>query len=175
MAQKFTVLSGLTVSGVSSLGIFGALFWLFDRRVWRVRWLRRWLLVPDLNGTWECSGEMTQKDGDRVSYPWNGTVTIVQSWTGIAIILRTATSTSSSSGATIYSEADGRFRLIYHYANTPKIDQTELKRHVGLCDLVFSADLARAEGFYFNGHGRASAGTMQLTKTEVRNESVIKT
>jgi len=78
--------------------------------------------------------------------------------------LKATQSSSQSIAASLYHQPGSGYRLIYHYENTPKVDQPGLHRHAGLCDLTFSADLSKVEGHYFTGLDRQTIGTMILTK-----------
>ncbi|HCR2979524.1 Cap15 family cyclic dinucleotide receptor domain-containing protein [Serratia marcescens] len=53
------------------------------------------LNVPDLRGEWICRGKTLNADG-KVTYLWEGIVTITQCWDKLRIQLNTATSTSNS-------------------------------------------------------------------------------
>lgn len=140
--------------------IYMVLYTLFEARFWKWGWLTHFLKVPDLSGTWDCQGVTL---GD-IRTTWAGEVTIVQSWDKLRVRLKTAQSASNSvAAALIYDQADG-FRLLYNYKNEPRIGEADLKSHRGSSELLFSPDLERAEGEYFNGHGRYTYGTMKLTR-----------
>src|SRR5690625_2471433 len=68
---------------------FILLYLIFDRHLWRVPWLRRFLLVPDLNGEWECQGVTVIRNSAEVEFKWQAIVTIRQSWSKMIIVLRT--------------------------------------------------------------------------------------
>ena len=57
--------------------VYTVLYWVFDRYAWKFGPLSRYLKIPNLAGTWRCEGVSLDK---KPSVPWNGTVTIVQSW-----------------------------------------------------------------------------------------------
>lgn len=42
-------------------GLFIGLYFVFNKYLWKIRWLRNLLLVPDLNGTWVCKGHTILK------------------------------------------------------------------------------------------------------------------
>ena len=48
--------SSAPVVAVPVFGLFGGLYFLFDRFLWKITFLRKLLLVPDLNGKWVCAG-----------------------------------------------------------------------------------------------------------------------
>jgi hypothetical protein len=148
---------------ISAAMIYGVLYWIFDRHLWRWSKIATLLRVPNLAGEWQCDGQTLNTDksaGDR----WTAVVTIIQSWDRIRIRLKTGKSGSNSiAAALLHDEADG-YRLMYNYQNEPNIDQPELKGHRGFAELTFDPTLRTAEGEYFNGHGRFTFGTMRLKR-----------
>lgn len=158
---------GFPVGGISSMAVFGLLYFAFDRVLWRLPPIRKILLVPDLNGRWIVEGRTTIKKGEPVDWRWNGVMTISQSWSSISVTQRTSHSPSHSTAASLYREPGRGYRLIYHYDNNPLPDQQELSRHCGLCNLLFTEDARSAEGQYFTDRDRLTVGTMQLTKEGV--------
>jgi SMODS-associating 2TM, beta-strand rich effector domain len=96
---------------------------LFVKWGWRWRGFRGWLVpLPDLQGTWEGEIRSTWVDptGNTLP-PISANLTIRQSFSSIACVLRTAESESESTAAQL-SEADGSgvIRLNYTYANRPQ-------------------------------------------------------
>lgn len=166
VAHRFNIPANLppTVLSLAGAGtVFAVLYWLFDKFVWRWSKIASVLKVPDLSGDWNCEGRSLRSDG-AVDIAWNGTVTIVQTWDKLRVRLKTDQSGSNSiTAAVLYDSADG-YRLLYNYRNEPRIDEPNLKGHVGFADLVFDRNLKTAEGPYFNGHGRFTFGTMKLTR-----------
>ena len=144
--------------------VFGLLYFAFDNWLWKVEHLRRILLVPNLNGRWLVTGKTVKRDGQDTAFDWNGEVEIIQSWSKISIVLRTRQSSSRSIAASLYRYPGEGYRLIYHYCNDPKVDQPDLKRHSGLCDLMFLYDVNEAEGSYFTDRDRLTVGTMHLAR-----------
>lgn len=155
---------GWTLGGVSAMTLYGALYLLFDRCIWRWTWARSLLLVPNLNGTWTCEGKIVSKSGAPVDYPWNATVTIRQSWTKIVVTLTTGQSSSRSIAASLYDEPGSGYRLIYHYDNRPGVAERDLSRHTGLCSLLFDEHGNSAAGDYFSDKDRMTVGTMRMHK-----------
>lgn len=167
LVHRFGIDANLTPSVLSLVGagaVFSALYWLFDRYVWRWSPVSKLLRVPILSGEWHCEGQTLGPANGDPPYVWSGTITIIQRWDKLRIRLKTAQSGSNSiSAALIYDEADG-YRLLYNYRNDPRIGETELKSHLGFAELTFAKDQRTAEGEYFNGHGRFTFGTMRLTR-----------
>jgi hypothetical protein len=153
----------IVLSSVGAGAVYTALYWLFDRHVWKLPWLSGVLRIPNLSGRWKCAGQTINPD-KTPSFTSQGEVTILQSWDRLRIRLKTSQSGSNSiAAALIHDEADG-FRLMYNYMNEPKIGETDLKAHRGFAELVFDKDLQTADGEYFNGYGRYTFGTMRLTR-----------
>lgn len=88
----FLVLSGVDVAKVSGLNVnlpptflalisagavYAALYAFFDRFAWKFTPIARHLKLPDLSGTWTCTGTPIEPTDAN---PWSGKVTIVQSW-----------------------------------------------------------------------------------------------
>lgn len=167
LAQRFGIPANLTPAVLALVGagaVFSALYWIFERHIWRWSPVARLLRVPDLSGRWLCQGQTLNADGSP-SYPWTAEVTIVQSWDKLRVRLKTPQSGSNSiTAALIYDEADG-YRLLYNYRNDPRINETALKSHLGFADLIFARDQQSAEGEFFNGHGRFTFGTMKLQRS----------
>jgi hypothetical protein len=166
VAKRFGWAHDLPPIVLSTFGagvVYAALYWLFNRHVWKFPLLSGILKVPDLSGEWICQGQTINLD-KTLSYKWSGEVTIIQRWDKLRIRLKTSQSGSNSVfAALIHDEADG-YRLMYSYVNEPKIGETDLKAHRGFADFTFAKDLTRADGEYFNGHGRFTFGTMILTR-----------
>ena len=155
---------GATLTSVSVLTLYLFLYWVFNTYCWKLRWLRRVLLVPDLNGTWTCAGKTTMKNGEPADFDWNATVTITQSWSHMLIHLKAKQSESKSTAASICHEAGVGYRLIYTYANSPDASNPELQKHAGLAEFMVAEDGDRAEGSYFTDQHRLTVGTMKLRK-----------
>lgn len=145
--------------------IYAVLYWLFSTHVWKQPTLAGLLKVPDLADIWLCTGQTLNADGS-LGQEWHGEITIIQSWDKLRVRLKTKQSGSNSiAAALVYDQADG-FRLLYNYKNEPKIGETALSSHRGAAELTFSHDLQSAQGEYFNGHGRYTFGTMNLTRKQ---------
>jgi hypothetical protein len=151
------------LSLVGATAVFGALYWLFDRFAWRWRFLNAVIKVPNIAGEWSCQGETVNQDGSPAQ-EWEATITILQSWDKIRVLLKTTQSRSNSIAAALVCDDADAYRLLYHYRNDPKIGEVELKSHLGFGELVFARNLQTAEGEYFNGHRRNTFGSMKLKR-----------
>ena len=156
--------SSAPVVAVPVFGLFGGLYFLFDRFLWKITLLRKLLLVPDLNGKWVCAGCTSLKNGEPVNFDWNSVVSITQSWSKILIHLKTSQSESKSISASIYHEAGVGYRLLYQYNNKPNADELDLSNHSGSAELLFSEDIESASGSYYTDRHRTTVGTMRLRR-----------
>lgn len=144
------------------------LHWLFTNHAWKWPGIAAAINVPDLSGRWRVSGETLDED-KNTTYEWSGIITITQTWEKLKVRLQTPQSSSFSISAALVREPGAGFRLTYPYMNEPKANQPDLRNHVGFADLLFSPNLASAEGDYFNNKGRTTQGVMRLTRLEIDN------
>lgn len=149
---------------VPVFSLFIGLYFVFDKYLWKIGWLRRLLLVPDLNGTWKCTGQTTLKDSKPADIAWEARIVITQSWSRILIHLSTAQSESKSISASIFHEEGVGYRLLYQYNNRPNADEIDLRNHSGSSELLFSEDAMSATGSYYTDRHRTTVGTMSLVK-----------
>lgn len=164
LAHQFGLDVNLPPTVLSLVGagvVYGFLFWLFDRYLWRIGPIAKLLKVPDLSGTWHCEGTPLDK-GKAV--PWQGEMRIVQSWDRIRVHLKTERSTSDSLAGALQHDAAEGYRLFYHYRNEPRVGSPKMAAHRGFAELTFVEDEQSATGDYFNGRGRNSFGTLKITR-----------
>lgn len=150
---------------IAVMSIFLALYFVFNKWVWKVGIFSKIFSFPNLNGSWTCSGE-TLDTGGLVTYEWSGKIRIEQSWDKVLITLSTENSKSTSLsvvGGIRYIPTIG-YRLSYSYENTPNVGEAELRKHEGFCELTFSLDNCSAAGHYFNGPDRFTFGRMKLIR-----------
>ena len=122
------------------------------------------LLVPDLNGKWNCKGHTSLKNAKVVDHDWNATISITQSWSKILIYLKTSQSESKSISASIYHEAGVGYRVLYLYDNRPNADELDLSKHSGSVELLFLEDTNSASGSYYTDRHRTTVGTMNIER-----------
>jgi len=152
----------LVMSLAGAGAVYAGLYWLFDQHVWKLELVRAWLRVPCIAGKWKVAGETLNQD-KSVRFTWDADMTIQQSWDRIRVHLKTRQSGSFSISAALVHDVEGPL-LMYNYQNEPNIDERELAVHRGFAELKFSDDLQTARGEYFNGQGRLTFGTMNLTR-----------
>lgn len=153
---------GLVVA-MPAIAIFAAIYNLFNAYLWKLSWLRKFLLVPDLNGTWKCKGKTILKNGATSDFEWTGDITIIQSWSKISILFQ-GKSGSKSISASLYEEKGVGYKLLYQYKNDPKVTETDLHVHTGTAELTFDPSCKEAIGHYYTDHNRNTVGSIHLKK-----------
>jgi hypothetical protein len=142
--------------------IFGLLYSLFDRSVWRWRVLHRTGLIctPNLGGTW--LGSVTSSvDGGVECH--EATLVVEQHWTRISVSMKTAKSKSSSVVAAMIGETASRTTLCYEYRNEPvPCAEKEMHAHRGSAQLTIGRDSRVLEGEYYTGRDRQTHGSMRF-------------
>jgi hypothetical protein len=165
--------------------LFVGLRQLYDRFLWRHRWIRSVGLdgIPDLEGEWtgyvatayegeirdDALHESNEQDDkmQRVS----ATLRIKQTWRKIIVHLATEQSSSDSVGATILTEQGRWPSLNYLYENDPQADAEEtMERHHGTANLELKAEDSPPvlEGFYYTGPRRENYGRMRFERAKHR-------
>jgi len=145
------------VDAPSLMAIYGTLYTLFDKYLWRMRLVSKLGLVkiPNLAGLW--SGYLiTSFDGHAKRRKL--IINIFQSWTQITVFLTTATSMSRSCAAVIQLGDPEGVALIYQYQNQPLADATKtMHMHYGTAMLLVSSD-GSLVGDYYAGRDRRTFG-----------------
>lgn len=168
LAKKFGLNANVPPTLLSLLGassVFGFLYWMLNKWVWKWPGIGLALKVPDMSGVWDCVGTTLACDGST-KYDWKAEITIVQSWDKLRIRLVTSKSGSSSISAALAHDSVDGFVLLYHYRNDPKVDAVGLTSHTGCAVMTIAKNLKSATGDYFNGRGRMTFGTMNWTKRD---------
>ena len=132
--------------------VFMAVFYLFDRLLWKFKLSK----IPNLNGDWEGKIE-TSHNGKEFDIKVN----IKQTWSSISIILETANSRSKSEVASI---SISKSRLVYQFFNEPFFrSEKTLHKHYGATMLNFKGSDV-LEGFYFTDRDRQTHGAINLKR-----------
>lgn len=149
------------VDAPSVMGMFGVLYELFDRWLWRTTLCRRMgiVRVPNLNGDWDAEGQ-TSFDGRQ----HQAQAAIKQTWTSISIFLDGEFSTSRSLTASLLVGQPEGPTLSYEYRNDPKPSAgPTMHSHRGTA--VFRLkDEHVLEGEYYSGRDRQNYGTLVLRR-----------
>lgn len=149
----------------STLGLYGALYTLFDNYFWRTSWIRKLGLskIPNLAGRW--SGFLvTSFDGFDKQH--DVMLQIFQSWTKISLYLTTPCSISKSCVAVIQVSDLNGAGLIYQYQCQPLANaRKSMHMHFGTGMLRMCKDDDRhLVGEYYAGRDRGTYGQICFWK-----------
>jgi hypothetical protein len=159
----------LPLSSISAFMVFGAVFWFFNQYLWKFRHIRKFLLMPDLNGKWECTGTTMIKEGQETNHAWKAEIDITQSWSKIIIRLKTNNSLSRSTSASVTRLEGQGFKVLYHYQNDPTCINDTLHKHDGATEIIFNQDCTEGEGHYFTDQHRSTVGSLEIRK--IKNDN----
>jgi len=147
----------------SSMAFYGLLYALFDKHLWRNRFVRKLGLarVPNLAGRWQ--GHLTSSF-DAHAKQHDLRVQIFQTWTRISIVLSTVNSESRSCVAAIQVADPDGIALIYQYENQPLASAMKtMHMHYGTAMLRISNGNFLL-GDYYAGRDRRTFGRISCCK-----------
>ncbi|MBX0359164.1 hypothetical protein [Halobacillus sp. Nhm2S1] len=155
---------GFSVS-IASMGIFGLLYSLFNKFIWKTKLLHQLGIVqtPNLNGTWRGEFQSSYYDFEE-SLP--AVLIIEQTWSKICIRGKFNHSKSSSYTTSIKVNDGGGTKLFYSYFNDkdPEHYKKGMSNHRGYGRLEITND--KLDGRYFNDPtNNKNHGALQLTKS----------
>lgn len=116
--------------GVSFVGTFGALMFVYDKWLWKKSCFGvRLSPVPDYSGTWKGVIKSCHNGGIEIEC----TLTIKQTWSEIVCKLTTDSSCSYSTAASICTKEGLNEGLVWRYINTPRNDcRPDMQMHHGV-------------------------------------------
>lgn len=149
----------------STLGLYGALYTLFDKHLWRISCVRKLGLskIPNLAGRWKgflvSSFDGFDKQHDVM-------LQIFQSWTQISIYLTTASSISRSCVAVIQVSDLNGAGLVYQYQCQPLANaRKSMHMHFGTGMLrMLKGETHHLIGEYYAGRDRGTYGQLCFWK-----------
>jgi hypothetical protein len=145
--------------------LYGALYKLFDLKLWKWNGFKRIGAVktPNLNGNW--SGHLISSYKGQTTIEAN--IRIKQNWTKISVVLTTETSSSHSLVAGIVTENPEQDILNYQYINDPRPhSEPTMHIHRGTSILYIPSGCKRFTGEYYTGRDRSNYGEMVFEKRE---------
>jgi hypothetical protein len=149
--------------GPSILFVFGILYTIFKRRIWRAKLLHNFGVVktPVLAGRW-TGFVISSHDGHKERR--DVTAQINQDWTDLVVKLKGRDSHSFSISATLLT-GDEKL-LSYEYQNEPHAHAPEtMHSHRGQTRLTISEDLNQMDGDYYSGRDRQNFGLLHLKRS----------
>jgi len=149
----------------SILGFFGAIYWLYDKYIWKTKWIQKvdWIKTPNISGKWNV--EIRTSHGDFTETV-SGKAIIRQTAFKISIALETDTSTSNSIHAALMrTEKVSEYELTYNYINHPKADSLEtMSIHMGTTHVSIADDSQKIDGEYYSGRNRQNFGRVTFSR-----------
>lgn len=149
----------------SILGFYGLIYWLYDKYLWKARWIQRidWIKIPNISGSW---GAEIRTSHDGFSESVLAKVIIRQTAFRISVSLETDASRSYSvQAALLKTDKVSEYELTYNYINQPKADSVNtLNIHLGTAHLHIGDNLQRMDGDYYTNRDRKNFGRMIFTR-----------
>jgi len=145
----------------SILALYWLLYALWNAVVWRWR-VGPWNLsqIPDLSGSW--AGSLTSLPENR---ELKCELRIKQTWSAMSLEMRTATSTSWSTMAAVFSKGSPHFGVRYEYTNEPGVlSEPAMQIHKGTAQLRYLPEGNRLKGDYYTGRGRSTFGSLEFAR-----------
>lgn len=160
----------LSTSSVS-FTIFGILYALFDKFLWKWKWLRFVFSIhtPIILGEWEgnyTSSYGLNPDGSGEGYKGVTKVKIKQTWSKISIrSFSEGSSKSCSQVAGIFIKHPKGIVLKYEFENEPdECFNSDLNKHSGFESLVYDEDTDTMYGTYYTDKYRKTYGFKEYKK-----------
>ncbi len=148
----------------SAFAIFGFLFFVFDKWIWKWSFINNALLgTPNLSGDWTM---LLRSNRDEYREEYEGTLTIAQTWTSIFLFLDGEKFTGKSQMAAIEIHTEQSFTLKWEYLSERKpafIKDGEFMHH-GMTKVLFEKNAAEKSGTYYADQSRHSFGIIKLIK-----------
>ena len=154
------------IEAPSVIGFYGLLYKLFEKKLWRNKYIRKIFSIktPIIDGNW--SGSIAPHSGYA-----NGLIPIKkfcikQTWTHVIIYLETETSESHSFEVSMNVDEFGTARIHYQYINKPKDSAPETMHvHYGAASAKLDGqDSLQTE--YYSGRDRNNMGSFEVKKLQ---------
>jgi hypothetical protein len=153
------------VESPSILFIYGVLFFMFDKWVWKLLEKIGFLKTPNLNGEWRG---YLKSSFDEHSAEIKATIEIYQTWTRIRVLLATERSSSQSESASLTINVPEGNYLCYQYINEPKPNAAKtMSMHRGTTRLLFNEKENTLVGEYYSGRDRQNTGSLYFKKYQL--------
>lgn len=148
-----------------SITIFGGVYCLFNKYLWKIKIVEKLHKIPNLNGTWDGTFESSKTDENGMNYTGTSKIVIEQTWTKIKITSYFNLSTSDSHLAMLKVNGNDGIELEFKYSNKAERSvHPTMMSHVGCNTLRFIAGEGKLVGNYFTDKNRQTYGTIVVTK-----------
>lgn len=177
LLQIFGRQLGFQAGGISSFGVFTALYLGFDRYFWRWPVVRWFTSPPNLNGKWigeinssfnhESIDDKQQSEGED-SNDEEPKLLITQNWSSIEVTVVSPSSSRSESTSATFRTHKSDPELLFTYVNKPTGEAAnELSMHEGTNTLRYAQNAEGndiLEGEYYTDEQRNNHGIMRFTR-----------
>ena len=152
---------------ISAPAIYTILYWWFDKKLWKTKYINKVLEIPNLNGEW--SGKAKSSFGDNNEYTMN--LSIKQTWSKISFIASfpDTNSKSESNCASFFIESNGDKKIGFGFVNRSR--EVNAQQYDGYNVLELDSENEMA-GRYFNNRDNSlfgivggNKGQFKLTRT----------
>lgn len=134
--------------------IFGVLYLLFDKIIWKWKICSLFVKTPNLNGEWEGQYESSYQN---MVIP--ATLKIKQTWTKIEIISQNGDTQSNSSMTGIFTNDGGEISLKFEYSNNSNLCMKDKRpSHSGFNHLIYNKEEKVLFGSYYTDKNRCTYG-----------------
>ena len=160
--DNYKIVLSWWIESPSILFLYGLLFFIFDKWLWKVFRNIGFVKTPDLNGEWD--GHI-KTSFDAHSSEIKSSAKVFQTWTKIKVILTADNSLSHSEVASIIIGAPEGKYLSYEYINEPKSGAVQtMSIHRGTARLLFDEKAETLLGEYYSGRDRQNFGSLFLKR-----------
>lgn len=166
--DTYPVLSELSRFSLFSIAftpilIYKTLFFLFDKYLWKLSCINKWIGIPNLNGSYK--GILISSFNKEKQIEME--LCISQTFTHISFVSTFGDSSSNSSLARILRDNDLITCLDFIYENQSDDFNVESGHHTGVNQLTFNKKERTLSGRYFNDRGtKPNKGRIKLKKIE---------
>ncbi|MDV3627812.1 hypothetical protein CMU78_05925 [Elizabethkingia anophelis] len=156
----------------STITILTLVLLLINNCLWKTKFFKWLVNIPNLNGRYE--GELISTFTDQqnpINTKKKCIVEIKQTASKIKlhiffgdVITNTQTSQANSISEEIIEQSNGIFEIFYIYSNNANSIQTQLNNHIGTCSLKYFSDIKVLDGEYYNQRGFKGNIRVQFTQ-----------
>ena len=153
---------GVTTNFIGIPFLYAVIYYLFDNVLWRTKWLKKFLNVPDLRGHWV--GTLTSNTYKKTI---NMKLDVKQTWSKISFVSTFPKSKSESNVAAMFIEKDGIIKIGFGFINHSR----ELPHQYDGYNIIEMDSDTHLFGRYFNnrdnnnvGNSGGNIGTFDLDK-----------
>lgn len=163
--QYFNLQIPWYVETPSILGIFGLIYWLYNKYLWKNKLTQKldWVKIPNISGNWLVEIKTSHDGFTKTVF---GKAIIRQTAFKISIAVETDNSTSQSiHAAVLRTEKINEYDLTYNYINHPRADSVEsMNIHIGTTSMSIADNGLRMDGQYYTGRDRRNFGRIIFTR-----------